>query len=318
MTDKKPYPRLDLSGARTVPLSTRPSKVAGDLLVKPEAYDPAMGQIEQLFPLILAGSDIRSLADAWASAIRRSRSVVLGMGTYFIKVGLSRLVIDLIERGYLHAVASNGAVAIHELELALQGETSEDVAEGLLTGNFGMAEEMGRSYWDAVALAAREDYGFGQALGRFIWESGAPYRDLSVLAAAYRKGVPATVHVAIGTDVAHMHPSSDGAALGQATFRDFQVFSEVVKGLDDGGVYLNMGSAVLLPELFLKAINIARNIDGKPTRFVTADLDMIRHYRPWQNVVQRPTLPDGQGYQIIGHYEILFPLLYTMVRSRLG
>ncbi|MSO62572.1 MAG: hypothetical protein EXQ50_10845 [Acidobacteria bacterium] len=318
MTDKKPYLRLDLSRARTIPLSTRPSKVAEDLLVKPDVYDPAMGQIEKLFPSILAGRDIRSLADAWASAVRSGRSVVLGMGTYFIKVGLSRLVIDLMERGYLHAVASNGAVAIHELEMALHGETSEDVAEGLLTGNFGMAEEMGRAYWDAVTLAAREDYGFGQALGRFISESGAPHRDLSVLAAAYQNGLPATVHVAMGTDVAHMHPSSDGAALGQATFRDFQVFSEVVKGLDDGGVYLNMGSAVLLPELFLKAINIARNIDGKPTRIVTADMDMIKQYRPWQNVVHRPTMPDGQGYQIVGHYEILFPLLYAMVRNRLG
>jgi hypothetical protein len=315
---KNPYLRLDLSRARTIPLSTRPSKVAEDLLAKPDLYHPAMGGIERLIPSILAGQDIKSIADAWASAVRHGHSVVLGMGPYLIKVGLSRLVIDLLDRGYLHAVAATGGVAIHELEMALQGQTSEDVAEGLLTGTFGMAAEMGRAYWGAVALAAREDYGLGQALGRFIAESGAPHRDLSVFAAAYTRDVPATMHVAVGADVAHMHPSYDGAALGLATFRDFQVLSEVVKGLDDGGVYLNVGSAVLLPEVFLKAINIARNIDSKPRRMVTANLDMIQHYRPSQNVVRRPTIPDGQGYQITGHHEFLFPLLYTMVRARLG
>lgn len=316
-TDKKPYRRLDFSRARTIPLSTRPSKVAEDLLAKPEAYEPAMAHVERLIPSILAGGDLKALADAWASAVRRGRAVVLGMGTYVIKVGLSRLVIDLLERGYINAVAATGAVAIHELEMAIHGQTSEDVAEGLVGGHFGMADEMGRAYWEAVAVAAREDYGFGQALGRFIVDTKAPHRDLSVFASAYERGIPATLHVAVGADVAHMHPSNDGGALGQATFRDFQVFSEVVKGLDEGGVYLNVGSAVLLPEVFLKAINISRNINGKPARIITANLDMVRHYRPSQNVVQRPTLPDGRGYQIIGHHEILFPLLYAMVRSRL-
>jgi hypothetical protein len=223
----------------------------------------------------------------------------------------------LINRGWLQAIATNGAVAVHDLEMALHGETSEDVAEGLVAGTFGMAEEMGRAYWSAVALAKREGYGFGQALGRFIHESAAPYRHLSVFAAAYEKGVPATVHVGIGTDVAHMHPATDGAALGEATFRDVQVFAEVVKGLDDRGLYLNMGSAVLLPELFLKAINISRNISGKPARIITADIDMIRHYRPSQNVLQRPTKPEGQSFQLSGHYEIIFPLLYVMMRARL-
>ena len=318
MTAKKPYPRLDLSHATTVPLSTRPSKVARDLLAEPDMYDPAVSGIERLMPSILAGHDIKLLADAWAFAVRHGRSVVLGMGAHTIKVGLSRLIIDLLDRGYLHAVAATGAVAIHEIEMALRGQTSEDVTEGLQSGTFGMAGEMGRAYWDAVALAAREDYGLGQALGRFIVESGAPHRDLSVFAAAYERDVPATLHVAVGADVAHMHPSHDGAALGLAAFRDFQVLAEVVQGLDDGGVYVNLGSAVLLPEVFLKAINIARNIDGKPRRIVTANLDMIQHYRPLQNVVQRPTVPDGRGCQIIGHHEILFPLLYAMVRARLA
>jgi hypothetical protein len=239
------------------------------------------------------------------------------MGAHVIKVGLSRLVIDLMERGLLQAVAATGAVAIHDLEMALHGETSEDVAEGLVTGTFGMAEETGRAYWDSVAVAGRENYGLGQAVGRFISDANPPHRHLSVFAAAYRLGIPATLHVAIGADVAHMRAAHDGAALGLAAFRDFQVFSQVVTGLDDGGLFVNLGSAVLLPEVFLKAVNIARNVDGRPHRMVTADLDMIRHYRPGQNVVTRPTMPDGVGYRITGHHEILFPLLYSMVRARL-
>jgi hypothetical protein len=201
--------------------------------------------------------------------------------------------------------------------MAIHGQTSEEVADGLGGGTFGMADEMGRGYWEAVALAEKQEYGLGQALGRYIVDRQAPHRDISVFAAAYERDVPVTVHVATGADVAHMHPSCDGAALGRATFRDFQVLSNVVRGLDSGGVYLNVGSAVVLPEVFLKAINIARNIDGKPKGIVTANLDMIRHYRTSQNVVQRPTSPDGRGYQIVGHHEILFPLLYAMIRSRL-
>jgi hypothetical protein len=180
-----------------------------------------------------------------------------------------------------------------------------------------MAEETGHAYWDAVALAAHEDYGLGQAVGRLIMESAAPHRRLSVFAAAYERDVPATLHVAIGADITHMRAAHDGAALGLAAFRDFQVFAEVVKGLDDGGVYVNLGSAVALPEVFLKAVNIARNVSGMPHRIVTADLDMVRHYRPAQNVVARPTMPDGTGYRLTGHHEILFPLLYAMVRARL-
>jgi deoxyhypusine synthase len=242
---------------------------------------------------------------------------VLGFGAHAVKVGLSRLIIDLLERGWLQGVAGTGAVAIHDLEMAYSGQTSEEVAEGLPAGTFGMAEETGRAYWDAVSLAARVDYGLGQALGRLVVESGAPNRDLSVLAAAYERDIPATLHVAVGADITHMRPSHDGAALGLAAFRDFQVFSAVVSTLDDGGVYVNLGSAVVLPEVFLKAVNISRNITGKPHGIVTADLDMIRHYRPGQNVVFRPTIPDGIGYRLTGHHEILFPLLYSMVRSRL-
>ena len=317
MSGRKPYPRLDFSGATTRPLATRPSKVSKEQFAEPDTYAAAMAGIEQLIPSILAGSDIKRLADAWADAVRRGRAVVLGTGAHAVKVGLSRLIIDLLNRGYLQGLAGTGAVAIHDLEMAFSGQTSEDVAEDLQTGAFGMADETGRAYWDAVSLAAQSDYGLGQAVGRLISESGAPHHSLSLYAAAYEREVPATLHVAIGADVTHMRPAADGAALGVAAFRDFQVFSALMGGLDDGGLYVNLGSAVALPEVFLKAVNIARNVSGKPHRIVTADLDMIRHYRPEQNVVARPTMPDGTGYRITGHHEIVFPLLYAMVRSRL-
>lgn len=317
---------MDFSGARVYPLSTRKSKIEKDLLADPAAYRPAGPEeadrgIERLIPPVLKGKDLKDLADAWADAVRRGRSVILGMGAHPIKVGLSRLIIDLLERGFLSALAAGGAVAVHDVEMALQGHTSEEVAEGLPEGAFGMAEETGRAYWDAVALAEREGYGLGQAVGRLISEGDFPHRDLSVLAAAYGRDAPATLHVAVGTDIVHMHPGAQpgdaAAALGRAAFRDFQVLCEAVKGLDDGGVYINLGSAVILPEVFLKAVNIARNVDGRPRRIVTANLDMIQHYRPAVNVVQRPAIPDGRGYQITGHHEILFPLLYAMVRDRL-
>jgi hypothetical protein len=315
---KKPYKALDLSGAKTYPLASRESKVEKDLLADPGAYRSSSQGIESIIPSVLKGKDIKDLADAWAAAVSKKRSVILGMGAHPIKVGLSRLIIDLMDRGYLHALAAGGAVAIHDIEMAMQGHTSEEVAEGLPEGAFGMAEDTGKAYWEAVALAEREGYGLGQAAGRFVSEGDFPHRKLSVLAAAYERGIPATLHVAVGADIVHMHPGHDGAALGQAIFRDFLVFSEVVKGLDSGGVYLNLGSAVILPEVFLKAINVARNLEGKPHKIVTANLDMIQHYRPVQNVVQRPTIPDGRGFQITGHHEILFPLLYSMVLDRLA
>lgn len=320
MSGRKPHASLDFSRARTSPLSGRRSKVDRRLIADPQQYETSASALERLIPPVLKGQEIRELADAWASAVRRGRSVILGMGAHPIKVGLSRLIIDLIERKLLHAVAATGSAAIHDVEMALSGQTSEEVAEGLPSGTFGMADETARAYWEAVALADREGYGLGQALGRWISERGAPYRDLSVFAAAYERDVPATLHVAVGADIVHMHPAHDAAALGRAAFRDFQVFSAAVRGLNDGGVYVNLGSAVLLPEVFLKAINIARNLssDGSPHRIVTANLDMLQHYRPAQNVVLRPTLPDGKGYQITGHHELLFPLLYAMVRARTG
>ena len=313
---QRPHPTLDCSAAKTVPLGDRPSKIHRQALVDPAAYRPS--QLEQLIPSVLKGDDLKAVADAWARAVTRERSVILGMGAHPIKVGLSRLIIDLVERGWLQGLAGTGAVAIHDLEMALQGETSEDVMDGLPTGAFGMAGDTADAYWGAVEVAVREGFGLGQAVGGWIRESDSPCRELSVLAAAYDREVPATLHVTMGADTVHMHPRHDGAALGRATLQDFYVLADAVSQLDDGGLYINLGSAVTLPEVFLKAINISRNIKGRPHRFVTVNLDMVQHYRPLLNVVERPTQPDGQGYAITGHHEILFPLLYAMVRDRLA
>ncbi len=322
MAHRPPHKGLDFSAAKTYPLKARKSKVDAEALADPALYRPGEGNVEPLIPPILKGKDIKSLADAWASAVERGRAVILGMGAHPIKVGLSRLFIDLMERKAIHAVAAGGAVAIHDMEMAMYGSTSEEVAEGLPKGAFGMAEETGRVYWEAVALAEKEGYGLGQAVGCVVAESEFPQRSLSVLSAAYAMEIPATLHVAVGADIVHMHPGAQqeeaSAALGRAMMRDFQVFSEAVKGLDDGGVYLNLGSAVIMPEVFLKAVNIARNLEGKSHKIVTANLDMLQHYRPRENVVRRPTAPGGAGYEITGHHEILFPLLYAMVRDRLG
>lgn len=321
MEPRRPHNALDFSSAKTYPIETRKSKVGVENLSDPTLYHPGKGSVELLIPSILKGKDIQSLADSWVSAVQRGRTVILGMGAHPVKVGLSRLLIDLVERKALHAIASGGALAIHDTEMALHGSTSEDVTEGLPEGDFGMADETGRVYWDAVELAEKEGYGLGQAVGRIVSEGNFPHRSLSVLSAAYTLEIPATLHVAVGADIVHMHPSAQrgkaAEALGRALMRDFQVFSNVVLGLDDGGVYINLGSAVVMPEVFLKAINIARNLKGKPQKIITANIDMIQHYRTRENVVRRPTKPGGIGYEITGHHEILFPLLYAMVRDRL-
>ena len=315
---KPPYPALDISTATTVPLARRPSKVTHALLVDPASFTPTGDAIETLIPSILAGADLAAVADAWASAVTDGRAVVLGMGAHPIKVGLSRLIIDLIERRFLHGVAGTGAVAIHDWEMATQGHTSEEVGDGLPDGTFGMAADTAEAYWEAVALADAQGYGLGQAVGRLMSDREDEAVGPSVLRAAYDHDVPATLHITIGADTVHMHSGDDGSALGRAAMRDFRVFAQVMTSLDDGGVYINLRSAVTLPEVFLKAVNVARNVSGKPHRIVTANFDMLQHYRPSQNVVERPTQPDGHGYRITGHHEIMFPLLYSMVRRRLS
>jgi hypothetical protein len=313
---RPPRAKLDVRRARTYPLQRRPSKVAAAALGG--ALQPGLRFSEWLarLPNILAGADLRFAADSIVQARARGRGVALGMGAHPIKVGLSPLIIDLMERGVLTSIALNGAGIIHDFELAAAGMTSEDVGPGLDRGRFGMARETGATLNEVIKGAARADLGLGEALGRHIAESRYPHRELSIVGAAARLDIPVTVHVAIGTDIIHMHPGADGAAIGAATLRDFHRLAEVVAALA-GGVYVNLGSAVILPEVFVKALNLARNLGHRVRPLVTIDLDFLRHYRPGVNVVSRPTAAGGRGIHITGHHELLFPLLAGAVLERL-
>lgn len=301
---------IDLGRVRTYPLARRASKVAAAALAKPPRATMSIGRFLQTLPDILGARDLRAVADAIAARRRAGRLVVLGMGAHPIKVGLSPLIIDLMQRGIISAVAMNGAGIIHDFELAYHGATSEDVAASLTTGAFGMAEETGTFLNSAIAL--RGPAGLGTAVGQAIMDAKLPHRRLSILANGVRLGVPVTVHVAIGTDIIHMHPSADGAAIGAASLIDFRRLAGIAQDLDRG-VFINLGSAVIIPEVFLKALNLARNVGRRVGGLVTVDMDFMRHYRPAVNVVQRPTQGDGRGYQLTGHHEIMFPLLCAAI-----
>jgi hypothetical protein len=266
-----------------------------------------------LFPPILKGKDILSVVNGFVAAHRRGRAIIFALGAHVIKCGLSPLLIEMMRRGWLQGLVLNGAGAIHDLEVALIGMTSEDVAHNLISGQFGMVEETPHLINKALQEFAGAQVGMGAALGKAIVYGEFPYGQYSLLAAASTYQVPLTVHVAIGADTIHMHPTTDGALLGQATYRDFQRLTLLLRELHDGGCYWNIGSAVLLPEVFLKALTLCRNVGYPVERFLTVSLDMIQHYRPEYNVVQRPTQHGGAGYTLIGHHEIMLPLLYAMI-----
>ncbi len=269
-------------------------------------------------PRLLASDDLRALVRAIAQARRKKKPVIVMMGAHIVKCGLSPLLIDLMEQEVITALAMNGAVAVHDCEMALFGATSEDVSQGLRDGSFGMARETGEFYNRAAQEATLKKTGLGESLGVLLNRAKGAHLELSLLAAASRSGVPATVHVAIGTDIVHQHPSADGAALGAASFEDFLRFAGEVAKLSPGSVVLNLGSAVIMPEVFLKALTVARNL-GHPARgFTTANFDMIQHYRPRVNVVQRPVEGGGKGYALTGHHEIMIPLLAAAVKLELG
>jgi len=299
----------------TFSLKKRASKVRCRDVARPVAAGATFAEWLGSLPDILAGRDLRDLAAAIAAARRNKRAVLLGIGAHVIKCGLSPWIIALMEEGILTGVAMNGAGAIHDFELAYAGATSEDVGTALEDGSFGMARETADFINGAAADAALGGIGFGEALGEAIGGSGMKNAGLSIVAAGARLGVPVTVHVAIGTDIVHMHQSASGAAIGEASMNDFHRFAALVRKLE-GGVYLNAGSAVILPEVFLKALAMARNRDkGQPRRFVTANLDFIPAYRPLTNVVRRPTAGGGTGFQITGHHELTLPLLFAAVRE---
>jgi hypothetical protein len=313
------YREPDLTRLRTVPVSARANKVDSSLLAHAPAGDRTFRAFLEGLPDVLAARDLRTAADAVVAAARGHRGVVLLLGGHVIKVGLGPLVADWVRRGIVTHVAMNGAAAIHDFELAAFGGTSEDVAAGLGDGTFGMAEETGRGMNAAIADAARQNRGMGEGLARHLAELPAPPgEDVSVLLACLRRDVPVTVHTAVGAEIIHQHPTADGAAMGATSHRDFLRLAGSLPALDQGGVVMNWGSAVIMPEVFLKALTIARNLDsGKPTHFLAADFDMQRHYRPRVNIVQRPTLAGGTGLQITGHHELMFPLLYWAVTEQL-
>ena len=304
------FEAADLSAIRTVPIAEVPHKVGLRHFARPP--DPAaMGDLLDALPDLLSARDLRAVADAIARARHDERPVVLAFGGHVIKCGLGPLIIDLMERGVVTALATHGAGAIHDLEIALVGETSEDVGPGLDDATFGMAEETGRYFAEALVTEGAA-LGAGRALGQAILGGPFPYNGHSVLAAAARRELPCTVHIAIGTDTTHMHPAADGAAMGAASYRDFLLLCDVVSELEDG-VWLNVGSAVILPEVFLKALTVARNLMQGPRRITTVNLDRVNHYRPAENVLRRPTNLGGAAYFLPGPHELLVPLLYGAV-----
>jgi len=307
---------IDPARVRTVPLGRRPSKVEAGLLGTPVRAGLSMRAFLRGLPDILGARELARAATQVANAIRRDRPVVLGMGAHPIKVGLGPVIVDLLERGRLSTVAMNGACLVHDFELAWGGKTSEDVGPGLDRGRFGMARETGEFLNHATRDGVAAGLGLGRAIGDAILRARLPFRRTSILAACARLDLPATVHVAVGTDIIHMHPSADGAAIGEGSLRDFRLLAAVVGRLD-GGAYLNLGSAVVMPEVFVKALNLARNVGHRVRRITTIDMDFTRHYRPSVNVVTRPTATCGTGIQLTGHHEIMFPLFWAAVEEAL-
>jgi hypothetical protein len=308
---------VDLTRVRTVPLQLRPNKVSKDHFARPPRKGQSAADFLSGLPHILAGADFRKVVAAVVNARKNARPVVFGFGAHVLKCGLSPVVIDLMERGVVTAVATNGSGAIHDFELALIGETSEDVAAGLKDGTFGMVKETGELMHEAINRALdRPAAGLGELFGEQLDLIAAPNRDLSIAAAARRLGLPFCVHVAVGTDIIHMHPTADGAALGRASFNDFRLLCGVVEHLS-GGVYLNVGSAVVLPEVFLKAFTVAQNVGADLHDFTTVNMDMIAHYRSGENVVRRPPTVGGVGFNLIGRHEIMLPLLAQAIVEEL-
>jgi hypothetical protein len=310
---------IDLSGVKTYPLRERTNKV---IMARDRAGDVRPGMtvagLLAAMPRQLGAESLLGVIDAVVAAREKGKPVVMAMGAHVIKCGLQPVLKSLVEAGAVTAFALNGAGSVHDYEISLIGETSEDVGAVLHCGTFGMAEETGRDINRALKAGVAKGLGYGEAVGRFILENGNPHRADSLLAVCQERDIPVTVHVALGTDIIHQHPEADGAVIGAATFTDFRIFTSIVSELGDGGVYLNIGSAVLLPEVFLKALSIAQNLGHHVDHFTTANFDMQQHYRPLQNVVKRPTSGRSRGYTVTGHHEIMVPLLAAGILDKIG
>lgn len=307
------YRPVDLSGVHTYSITTRDNKVnIKDHFAAPPCAGMSVAELLDSLPRLLVADSLRGVVDAVIAARTKDRPVILAMGGHVIKCGLQPVLRKLIDADVVTAVAMNGSAAIHDYEVSLVGATSEDVGAKLHSGDFGFSDETGAGINGALAWALPLGMGYGEAVARQIIDGDHPYRDYSLLAACVDKGIPVTVHVALGTDIIHQHPSADGAVAGEMTFRDFRLLTSVVADLS-GGVWLNVGSAVLLPEVFLKALSIAQNLGHEVDNFTTANFDMIQHYRPLTNVVKRPTIGHGRGFSITGHHEINIPLLAAAI-----
>lgn len=311
------FPEIDLKKIKTISINTRKSKVEIGNLAKLWQPKNFSGFLNSL-PKILKASDFNLLLDKIISAQRKKKPLVWMLGAHVIKCGLSPVLIDLMNKRLITCLVFNGASAIHDLELSLWGKTSEDVAESLETGKFGMVKETASQFNSASVLAAKENLGLGQALGKKIFSSKSSYKKYSLLANAYRLKIPATVHIAIGTDIVHQHPDFYPALSGEASFKDFKILCEGISKIKNGGVVLNLGSAVILPEVFLKALSVARNIYGRIDNFTTTNFDMLPQYRPLTNVVTRPVQKSGLGLNFVGHHELMIPLLATGIKAKLN
>jgi len=309
MTKPKP---ISLDGVTSYSLKERESKVSVDGFGRPWTSGKSMKQWLSSLPRILAGNDLLDIRERIIQAVASKRPVILAMGAHAIKVGLNPVIIDLLERKIISGLAMNGACIIHDTEVAMAGKTSEDVAAEIGNGRFGMVEETGRFLNAAITEGAQQGLGLGESVGAMLFREDFTYNRYSLLARAHALDIPVTVHVAIGTDIIHFHPSADGAAIGKASHMDFRIFSRLVSQLE-GGVFINLGSAVIMPEVFLKALSLARNLGYEVKNLTTVNMDFIQHYRPMTNVVRRPTLKGGKGYSLVGHHEIMFPLLAAAV-----
>lgn len=320
MDSQYPIKPLDFDGVSTYPILERKSKVHADMFGKPmDGSENVLAFISKL-PHILAGESLRNLVRALLYARASNRAIIWALGGHVLKVGLGPVINDLMHAGFVTGIAMNGSAAIHDFEIALCGSTSEDVEEQIGGGRFGMAQETAEYMNAAIESAAANGLGIGEGLGMFIAQGESRkidfrHRPISILAEAYAKRIPLTVHVALGTDIIHTHPQTSGKNLGDASYRDFRLFCSMTRELDGGGVYLNIGSAVVLPEVFLKAVSVVRNLGHRLEEFTTANLDFIQHYRPTQNVLKRPTQSSGQAIALTGHHEIMLPLLAAALKA---
>jgi hypothetical protein len=307
---------LELTHVKTYPLASRPSKVNLNDFARPIVSEASVADFLTSLPNVLAVQSLRRIAERMRRALELKKPIIWGLGGHVIKTGLAPLIIDLMKRGYVSAIAANGSVLVHDAEIAMIGSTSEDVDATLSEGVFGGADETGRLLNGAAQEGNADQIGLGEAVGRSLMAMKPKHQNYSLLCAAYESRVPFTVHLTIGGDIAHFHPNADGAALGATTHTDFRLFAELVKRMDGGGVYLNVGSAVVLPEVFLKCVTLVRNLGHPLSGITTANFDFIQSYRPQTNVVRRPTEKGaGEGFSITGHHELTIPLLAAMLKT---